>query len=167
MPSKPSLSSVSILIATWFGAGYLPKAPGTWGSLFCLPFAWVFFVAGGEFALILAACGAFFIGLWASHKFSMKTGMDDAPAIVIDEVAGQWLVLGVSFTFISASIIWSIIAFSAFRMFDILKPWPINLLEKKIRGSLGVMLDDIGAAIYAIIFLLGLHMLTSIFGAIL
>ena len=88
---RPSLAHPGVLLATWFGAGYLPKAPGTWGSVGALPFAWVLVEIGGLYALGAATLVVFVVGLWASKVYMDKTGAHDPGAIVIDEVVGQWI----------------------------------------------------------------------------
>lgn len=142
------------LIVTWFGAGLIPKAPGTWGSLFALPFAVIIFYFAGSFGLVVAAALAFFAGWIASNIYLKATRQagtrnEDPSEIVIDEVAGQWLVLAV----VPADPLLYAIGFLLFRFFDIVKPWPANLIDRRVKGGLGVMLDDIAAAIYAAICL--------------
>lgn len=144
--ARPPLSSPGILLATWFGAGYLPKVPGTWGSAAALPFAWGLLVAGGVPALLVGAALVFLIGIWAANDYTRQSGIQDPGPVVIDEVAGQWLVLAV----VPMDFIWFLIGFALFRVFDVLKPWPVNAMDRNIKGGLGVMLDDIGAALYAV-----------------
>ncbi|MCW9044778.1 MAG: phosphatidylglycerophosphatase A, partial [Alphaproteobacteria bacterium] len=97
----------------------------------------------------------FFIGWLASNKYMEQASTKHDPGeIVIDEVAGQWLSLfPVSYFLGQADIIGVIAAFILFRIFDILKPWPIRLLDSKVGGGFGVMVDDIGAGIVAAIIL--------------
>ncbi len=135
----------SVLLATWFGSGLLPKAPGTWGSLAALPFAWGIQSSGGQGALLAAAAAIFFIGWWAADRYARDTGIKDPGSVVIDEVAGQWLAL--AFVPMSA---WSYIAgFALFRAADIFKPWPASLADRRLAGGFGIMLDDIIAGAYA------------------
>lgn len=136
------------LIATWFGSGLCPKASGTAGSLAALPFAFVIQYYLGSGALLWAAFIIFFVGWWASNEYLKYTGRDDDPKeIVVDEVAGMWLLLCIF------PLAWQsyVIAFILFRFFDILKPYPISVADRKIKGGFGVMFDDILAAIYPII----------------
>jgi phosphatidylglycerophosphatase A len=138
------------LIVTWFGAGLIPKAPGTWGSLFALPCAAFIYYLAGSFGLIVAAALAFFTGWVASNIYlnaKRRAGInkEDPSEIVIDEVAGQWLVLAVA----PVDALFYGAGFLLFRFFDIAKPWPVNLIDRRVEGGLGVMLDDIAAAIYA------------------
>ena len=138
------------LIATGFGLGLLPLMPGSWGSLAALPCAWAIRSLGGTAALAAAAAFAFAIGCWTSEKVARASGQPDPGFIVIDEVAAQWLVL------LAAPLDWRAFAaaFLLFRIFDIAKPWPARLVERRVAGGLGIMLDDIVAAPYALALLL-------------
>lgn len=134
------------LIATWFGAGLMPRLPGTWGSLAALPFAWVLVERFGPEALMIAALLAFVAGLWASGRvLAAAPDRPDPPAVVIDEVAAQWLVL-VAVPLDAGAYI---LAFALFRLFDIWKPWPIRTIETSLPPALGIMADDVAAALYA------------------
>lgn len=134
------------LIATWFGSGLLPRIPGTWGTLAALPFAILIVSLGGRWALLGAAAAAFLAGIWASGRYAESLGQADPGKVVIDEVAGMWLTL-VPFALDLRAYA---IAFLFFRLFDILKPWPVSLLDRRIKGGLGIMLDDLAAAAYAV-----------------
>lgn len=138
----------AFLLATWFGTGLLPKAPGTWGSAAALPFAWVIAWYGGEYWILLAASLAIFvIGIWAAEIYSKHAGVKDAGPIVIDEVAGQWLALCI----VPLDPMAYLFGFFYFRLFDILKPWPASWADRSVEGGLGVMLDDMFAGAYAAI----------------
>lgn len=143
---RPNLAHPGVLLATWFGAGYLPKAPGTWGSLGALPFAWLISGHGGAWALGGAALVVFAVGLWASHDYMRRTGTHDPGSVVIDEVVGQWLVLLAAPQDLSAYVI----AFALFRLFDVWKPWPISWADRAIGGAWGVMLDDVLAGLFGL-----------------
>ncbi len=138
------------LLATWFGAGLLPGMPGTWGALAALPCAWAIRYAAGRTALAGASVLAFALGCWAAARVAQASGRNDPGFIVIDEVAAQWLVL------VAAPLDWRAYAaaFVLFRIFDILKPWPADAVERRVKGGLGIMLDDIVAALYALALLL-------------
>ncbi len=139
------MTRLAELIATWFGSGYLPKAPGTWGSLAALPFAWVilsFFP--GPYVLLVASAILLPVGVWASTLHSETLGTHDAGEIVVDEVVGQWIVLSVA----PFSLLGWLAAFVLFRIFDVLKPWPISWIDKRISGGWGIMLDDVVAGIF-------------------
>lgn len=133
------------LLATWFGVGHLPKAPGTWGSLAALPFAWAIVDLGGQFFLLIAATIALVAGIWAASVLERTDGTKDPGHIVIDEVAGQWLTL---VPVVPDPLLYGI-GFILFRIADILKPWPANWLDRNLSGGAGVMLDDIAAGAYA------------------
>ncbi|MDA8232215.1 MAG: phosphatidylglycerophosphatase A [Magnetospirillum sp.] len=132
------------LLATWFGSGRLPRAPGTWGSAAALPFAWALATAGGSRAVGWAALAAFAVGWWASAVYVRRTGADDPGEIVIDEVAGQWLTLALA----PPDPLAYGVGFALFRLFDIWKPWPVRWADRHLAGGLGVMADDILAGLY-------------------
>ena len=138
-------------LAFGFGAGLMPKAPGTWGTLVALP---IFALAqmGGTFAVLMAAAFLFVIGIWASGVTGRALGIADHGGIVIDEIAAFLLVLALA----PASFAWWLTAFVLFRLFDIFKPWPIRWADQNIKGGFGVMFDDLLAAGFSIagIFLL-------------
>ncbi|MGD1880092.1 MAG: phosphatidylglycerophosphatase A [Kiloniellaceae bacterium] len=148
--SAPSPWLPSSLLATWFGAGLLPWAPGTWGSLAALPFGWALFRFTGPLGLAVATVAVFVIGLWAAQGYERVAAVKDPGAIVIDEVAGQWL------TIIAAGLVPNgltvpglLLAFLSFRIFDVAKPWPVSWADRHLKGAFGVMVDDIIAGIYA------------------
>lgn len=147
MSVRPPLTDIRILLATWFGSGYFPKAPGTVGSLAALPFGlWIsdlFGIAG----LIAGVVIVSLIGISVSNTYMDQAGQHDPGPVVIDEVAGQWLAL----IPIATVLTWQgvLLAFLLFRVFDIFKPWPISWADRDVSGGLGVMLDDILAGIAA------------------
>ena len=154
MHDKQNFWRPANVIATWFGVGLLPKAPGTWGSISALPFAWLIASYGGQLSLAAAAGVVFVIGCLAAQSFGGANGNADAPEIVVDEVAGQWLTLAV----VPPELFLYLAGFVLFRIADIVKPWPASLVDRKMKSGFGVMLDDVVAAAYASIFLLmGLH----------
>lgn len=156
--TRPSLTDPAALIATWFGAGYLPKAPGTWGSLAALPFAALLLWAGGPVALAAAAFVLFPLGVWAAARFCAGTGAADAGEVVVDEVVGQWLALVplVNFSGANFDFLWFVVGFALFRLFDVWKPWPVAMLDRSVKGGLGVMVDDVAAGLLAAAVLWGL-----------
>ena len=133
------------LIATWFGSGLIKGIPGTWGSLASLPFAALIALLGGFWALLAAAVIAFLVGVWASGRYAEASGQGDPGPVVIDEVAGQWLALAL----LPLEPLPYLAAFVAFRVFDILKPWPASWLDRNTKGGLGIMADDMVAGAYA------------------
>lgn len=134
-----------LILTTWFGVGFSLWAPGTFGSLASLPFAFLIMEMSGLYGIAIAAAVIFVIGAYAVDNYVLQTGKEDPGEAVIDEVAGQFLPLLVA----PYSIEGWIIAFILFRVFDIWKPWPCNWIDKKISGGLGVMLDDVAAGTYA------------------
>jgi len=135
-------------VATGFGAGYLPKAPGTWGSLLALPLH--FFLrqlAPNHYALALAAI--FFLAVITAGQAEKILDRKDPGVVVIDEVIGMLI------TLIAAPdnpLIW-LLGFLLFRLFDIFKPYPIRLIDQRLNGGLGIVLDDVLAGIYSLIIL--------------
>lgn len=138
-------------LATWFGTGFLPKAPGTWGSLAALPLAWLLLEYVGLYGLVSATFFFLAAGVWAAQKYIDTAGGNDPAEVVIDEVVGQWLTIVVIALFGSFhdSLINYGLAFVAFRLFDIWKPFPIALVERRLDDGLGIMVDDLIAAVYA------------------
>lgn len=149
------INSVSYWVATWFRVGFWPKMPGTWGSLMAIPAAALLYLAFGLKGLMISTLITFILGIFASY-FVLFTTIDSDPSfIVIDEVVGQWLVLWIAGTDIR---FW-FLAFLLFRVFDILKPYPIKKIESyfedgtQFSKATGIMVDDIVAAGYSIICL--------------
>jgi phosphatidylglycerophosphatase A len=121
--------------------------PGTWGSLAALPCAWAIRSLSGVAGLAIAALIIFAVGCWAAGMIARTSGATDPGAIVIDEVAAQWLVLlPVSLDPLSYAA-----AFLLFRLFDIWKPWPVRWADRRVHGGFGIMLDDLLAAVYAVL----------------
>ena len=138
------------LIAFGFGAGLMPKAPGTWGTLVGIPFYFLALRLGGTAAVLACALILFGVGLWASAITGRALGVADHGGIVIDEIAAFVLVLA----FAPMGWLWLATAFVLFRIFDIVKPWPISYFDRTLKGGFGVMFDDLLAAIGAIAVLL-------------
>ena len=134
----------AFLLATWFGCGLLPKAPGTWGSIAALPIVWGTALMAGSSGIVLFVFVISLAGIWAAGRYAVAIGRHDPGSVVIDEVAGQALAL----VAVAPDPLVYGFAFVLFRLFDILKPWPISWADRKIPGGLGIMLDDIlaGAA---------------------
>ena len=135
-----------LLVATMGGVGRLKPAPGTWGSLLVLPAALL-----GPVPALLLAILVTIIGFCAVRDVLRETPDQDPGWIVVDEAAGMLIALaGLSLT---ASIWGVLIAFSLFRIFDILKPWPISWADQQ-EGAFGVMLDDVVAGVLAALALI-------------
>jgi phosphatidylglycerophosphatase A len=141
----------STIIASVLGIGYFPVASGTVMSIIAVPLAMMIALHGGGIILVAASLLAFAIGIWACGAHVRATGRDDPSECVIDELAGQWLACaGVCFTPTYPRITAFVLAFLLFRLFDILKPWPISAAEK-LPGGTGVMADDMLAGLAAAI----------------
>jgi len=149
------VNRLAVLIGTVFGVGYLRPAPGTWGSLVALPWAWVLHVIGGFPLLLIGVVAVFVKGLWATSVMTKGSDDHDPSEIVVDELAGQWIALlplsYVAWTRgIDITVLWPgwVAAFLLFRLFDITKPGPIGWADR--RGDpMGVMLDDVIAGVFA------------------
>ena len=137
------------LIATCFGAGLVRWAPGTVASALALPLAWLLRTYTGTIGLAIATLVLIVIGIWAAGAYERRTGVRDSSAIVVDEVAGQWIAL----LLVPPTVALYAVGFVLFRLFDVVKPWPISLLDKRVKGGLGVMLDDIVAGALAAVLL--------------
>lgn len=156
---RPGITAThpAALLATWFGAGLLPKGPGTWGSAAALPFAWALAAAGGPRLLLAAAAVCFAVGWWASAVYVRRTGAEDPGEVVIDEVAGQWLTLAAA----PLDPLSYLAGFALFRLFDIWKPWPVRVADRRLGGGLGIMVDDVLAGLYALAVMILLDHLRS------
>ena len=157
---KLPLWRMPILLATWFGFGLLPGAPGTWGSLAALPVAWLIHMKSGPAGLAIAAIIIFFIGIWAAGVYAREIGNRDPGQVVIDEVAGQWITLALA---APLDPIFYAVAFLMFRVFDILKPWPASWVDQRLKGGVGIMLDDVIAALYAAAALVAFGYVTGVY----
>lgn len=152
--AQPSLSwvlkSLNRFLAFGFGSGLIRPAPGTWGTILAL-FLWLplshflsnDWVMGG----FLLLC--FLYGIYCSQKVCDELGVSDHGGIVWDEWVAFWLVLFIT-TPIADSPLWYLIYFVLFRIFDILKPWPIKYFDEHFQNGFGVMWDDVVAALYVL-----------------
>jgi phosphatidylglycerophosphatase A len=132
-------------IATGFGLGYLPKAPGTWGTLLALPIHYLIvqlplrgYISAIAIIIVIAILSA-----GAAEKIMDKP---DPGSVVIDEVAGMLIAM----IAIPAHPVAWLLAFGLFRLFDILKPFPVNFFDQRFHGGLGIVLDDLMAGLYAL-----------------
>lgn len=157
-PNSKALRNTAIgtpwgLLAFGFGSGLSPKAPGTAGTAAGMLLA--FPLAGIPVWAALGVVGlAFLAGIPICRKASQALGVHDHGGIVFDEFVGIWLVLAV----VPFQWSWWLAAFVTFRFFDVIKPWPIGWLDRKVHGGFGIMLDDLIAALYAaaVLFLIGM-----------
>lgn len=143
------------LLAFGGGAGLFPLAPGTAGTLVAVPLVWLtysFFDLTGYLACTLFLC---VFGVVVCGSASRQLGVHDHKGIVWDEIAGYFI------TMIAVPLSWQtlLIGFLLFRFFDICKPWPIGAVDKKIKGGLGIMIDDILAGLVSLALLQLLQLL--------
>jgi len=131
-------------IATGFGAGMAAKAPGTWGTLVGIPFV-VVLQPLSVWAYWFAAVLITLLGVWACGIRGRELGDSDHPSLVWDEVAGYVVTMG----FAPLGWIWIAVGFGLFRLFDIWKPWPIHVVDRKVKNGWGTMVDDLLAGVYA------------------
>lgn len=138
-------------IACGFGSGLTPKAQGTFGSLAAI-IPWLLLRDLSFSAWLAIIVVSFVIGVWACEVAGRILGVADHRSLVWDEFVGQWIALLPSLFMFNE---WWIIpaAFVLFRAFDVRKPWPIGWFDKRVKGGLGVMLDDVIAGIFAAIVL--------------
>jgi phosphatidylglycerophosphatase A len=148
------MTPVSTWLATCFGIGWIPVAPGTFASAAALPFGWALVTKGWQ-GVTAGAVAATIIGIWACGRHARKVHVHDPSECVLDEVAGQWFALLPIAVMARGSDWWLyLIAFLLFRLFDITKPWPISAGER-LPGGLGVMMDDVLAGLASALLLYG------------
>lgn len=133
-------------LAFGLGTGLSPKAPGTVGTLVGYPLYFLLIAYLPFNAVLVALIGLYLIGIWICDVAGKAVGVSDHSGIVWDEIVAMALVL----SFSPQNIYGYVGAFLAFRLFDIVKPWPINLIDEKMANGHGVMLDDLLAAGYSI-----------------
>lgn len=145
------------LIASFFNVGFIRPAPGTWGSLAALPFAYALHLVGGFWLLLIATVAVFLLGWQATKQVTQGSEDHDPSWIVIDEVVGMWIALfpvsyGAGMMGIEVYRLWPgwIAGFVLFRLFDITKPWIIGKADR-LGTPMGVMLDDVFAGLFAAI----------------
>ena len=138
-------------LAFGFGSGLAPKAPGTFGTLAAVPL-YLLLAQLPLWAYAVALVLSFGIGVYLCHKTADDLGVHDHPGIVWDEFVGYWITMLLA----PAGWMWVVIGFVLFRIFDVLKPWPIRWLDKHVHGGFGIMIDDVLAGIFAWLVLQGL-----------
>jgi phosphatidylglycerophosphatase A len=137
-----------LFFATGFGVGYSPVAPGTVGTLVAIPvYYFLSNISSPIYEITLA--GFFFLSVWISENAEIAFGKKDDRRIVIDEIVGFLITM----LWIPKTIRLIIIGFFLFRVFDIIKPFPIRRLERGLKGGWGVVVDDVTAGVYANIIL--------------
>ena len=147
MKAKVPINRFALIVAEFFYCGRFPFMPGTMGSIGSLviwvPSVYCAWPLAINLALLIFI---FFVGVWASAHAINYYQKSDPPQVVIDEVVGQ----GLPFLIVEPSIWQVILAVILFRLFDIIKPWPIKSLERRFLDKWGIMIDDVAAGIYAI-----------------
>lgn len=143
-PVSISLKDPVHFLAFGFGSGLAPKAPGTFGTVAAIPI--FVLLIQFPFSVYLAFLAISLVtGIWICGESARRIGVHDHSGIVWDEIAGFLLTMA-PFVPSVASVV---AGFLAFRLFDIVKPWPISSLDRRVKGGLGIMLDDVVAALFA------------------
>lgn len=158
-PMRLILSTPEHFIAFGFGAGLAPRAPGTFGTLVGLPF-WFALAWLPIEAYVAAVLALFVFGCWVCGASSRLLQVHDYPGFVFDEIVGFLITCAALLPGMGAPD-WHpglllLAAFVLFRIFDILKPWPIRVLDRHVHGGFGIMVDDALAGLFAAAVLIGL-----------
>lgn len=143
-----ALGTPAGFLAFGLGSGLSRYAPGTMGTVMAVPFA-ILLKSLPAFGFWLALVVLFVTGVYLCDVSSKRLGQHDPGGIVWDEMVGYWLTVAL----LPLQWTWLLAAFLLFRLFDIFKPWPVSLAEKRFAGGLGIMLDDVIAALYAMLVL--------------
>jgi phosphatidylglycerophosphatase A len=145
---KQLLSNPNHLFAFGFGSGLAPKAPGTFGTLAAVPIFWL--IQDLSWPLYLSwLVITFALGVYWCERSSKALGVHDHGGIVWDEFVGYWITMFMA----PKGILWMLVGFVLFRLFDIVKPWPIRWLDRHVEGGFGIMVDDVLAGVFACIVL--------------
>lgn len=144
------------LLARGFGVGSVPVAPGTFGTLLAVP---IYLALAGSAAPVYAATVfvLFAVGVWACTVAERELGAHDHRSVVWDEIVGYLVTMFLA----PRGAAWVVLGFALFRLFDIWKPFPIRRLERRVRGGLGTMLDDVLAGLYGFVVLQAVSRLVS------
>jgi len=134
-----------VLFATGFGSGLSPVAPGTAGTLVSLLLFML--LRDTTWPLLILCVVGFVAGVWLCQRTSEYLGVHDHGGIVWDEFIGMWLTL----LWVPLSLTSLVLGFALFRLFDILKPWPIGYVDSNVKGGTGIMIDDVLAGVYGLI----------------
>lgn len=141
---KELLTNPNHFFAFGFGSGLMRRAPGTFGTLAAIPIFWL--IQDLSWPVYLSwLVVTFALGIYWCDRSSKALGVHDHGGIVWDEMVSYWLTMFLA----PAGWGWMLIGFVLFRFFDIIKPWPINIIDRKVGGGFGIMIDDVFAAGYA------------------
>jgi phosphatidylglycerophosphatase A len=157
VPARVVFTDPVHFLAFGFGAGLSPWAPGTAGTLVAVPIGIVTYSLGLPVRFALVAIIAA-IGVWLCGESARRLNAHDHPGIVWDEIAGYLLAMLAA----PPGWPWIVAGFALFRLFDILKPWPIKDLDHGLGGGVGIMLDDIVAGVYAAAVMLAARLVTGV-----
>ena len=145
---KQLLSNPNHLFAFGFGSGLAAKAPGTFGTLAAVPIFWL--IQDLSWPLYLSwLVITLVLGVYWCDRSSKALGVHDHGGIVWDEFVGYWITMFMA----PKGILWMLVGFVLFRLFDIVKPWPIRWLDRHVEGGFGIMADDVLAGIFACVAL--------------
>ncbi|ABK47337.1 phosphatidylglycerophosphatase [Shewanella sp. ANA-3] len=144
--SRLSLKNPIHFLALGFGSGLAAKAPGTFGTLAAVPLYLLLAQLPLSWYLVVTLV-CVLAGIYICDKAAKDMGVHDHGAIVWDEVAGLLITMVAA----PAGVLWLVVGFVLFRLFDIIKPWPIRWLDAKVEGGFGIMIDDVLAGIFALI----------------
>ncbi len=135
-----------VVLVCGLGSGFSPRAPGTVGSVVAVAIWWLALSSLPLPAQLVVIAIVTALGTWLTGRVQRRYGVTDPSAIVVDEFAGQWIAL-----LAVPQNPWMVLAaFGLFRLFDIWKPWPVGMLERRIGGAFGVMVDDLAAGVMAL-----------------
>lgn len=135
-------------LALGFGSGLAPAAPGTVGTLAAVPLYLLFQPLPPAYYLGVLLL-TFLLGIWLCDVTARQLGVHDHPGIVWDEFVGYWITMFAAPT----GWLWVVLGFALFRIFDVLKPWPIRWIDKRVGGGFGIMLDDVLAGLFGFVIL--------------
>jgi len=145
LTKRELLASPANFMALGGGLGLAPKAPGTFGTLLGIPL--LLLMPVNLWAYLGCVVVLFAVGVWCCDVCAKDLGVHDHPGIVWDEVVGYLITMMA----VPRTLWWILAGFIAFRIFDIFKPWPISWVDRQVEGGMGIMLDDVLAALFAVV----------------
>ena len=147
LPPGALTRSLASFLALGAGSGLAPRAPGTFGTLAAVPLA--FLMPAGALAQLAVVAALFAVGVWCCGRAAREIGVHDHGGIVWDEIVGYLLAM----VAVPRTVGFVVLGFALFRLFDVVKPWPIGAIDRRVHGGLGIMLDDIVAALFVVVIL--------------